>query len=92
MMEILKINHATGYVDIIPDYFFPTTVDKLKQLIKVIRLDWNNQDDIRDYLKQYFQEKLKDKRLNKTQTATWERHLRLIQKEIDKYKPPPEKY
>ena len=40
------------------DAFFPTTKEKLKKLlVKVIRLDWENQRELRETLKIYFQEK-----------------------------------
>ena len=61
MVETIYIKWDTGHMTILLDAFFPATKDRLKKLLtKVIRLDWENQNHLREILKVYFQEKKKE--------------------------------
>lgn len=46
-MEPISIRWATGYMDINPDAFFPTSAARVRKLLRVVALDYEHQDDIR---------------------------------------------
>ena len=53
--RILYIKWDSGEMEIVLAEFFPTTIERFKKLLKIIRLDWQNQDEIIEFLKVYFQ-------------------------------------
>ena len=57
MKESLIIKWDSGQMEIILGEFFPTTVETLKKLFKVIRLNWLDRDEVFENLNVYFQEK-----------------------------------
>ena len=62
---ILSIRWDTGFMDIRLDSFFPCEQARFKKLLKVIDLDWEHSDTLKDTLKVYFQQRipaLKEKR------------------------------
>lgn len=59
---VLSIRWDTGNMDIILDAFFPCPLDKFKKLLKVIDLDWNHADTLKETLKVYFQEQISNKK------------------------------
>ena len=62
---VLSIRWETGFMDIRLDSFFPCEQARFKKLLKVIDLDWEHSDTLKDTLKVYFQQRilpLKEKR------------------------------
>ena len=62
---VLSIRWDTGFMDIRLDSFFPCEQARFKKLLKVIDLDWEHSDTLKDTLKVYFQQRilpLKEKR------------------------------
>ena len=55
---VLSIRWETGSMDIRLDAFFPCEQARFKKLLKVIDLDWEHCDTLKDTLKVYFQEKI----------------------------------
>ena len=55
---VLSIRWETGSMDIRLDSFFPCEQARFKKLLKVIDLDWEHCDTLKDTLKVYFQEKI----------------------------------
>ena len=55
--ETIYINWNSGEMEIVLAEFFPTTVERMNKLRKIIWLDWQNQDEIIEFLKVYFQNK-----------------------------------
>ena len=55
-MEILKIEWTTGFLEIYPDKFFPCTVDKAKQVFKLMGV-WCSDETIME-LRIYFIDKI----------------------------------
>ena len=55
---VLSIRWETGFMDIRLDSFFPCEQARFKKLLKVIDLDWEHCDTLKDTLKVYFQEKI----------------------------------
>lgn len=68
---VLSIRWDTGNMDIILDAFFPCPLDKFKKLLKVIDLDWNHADTLKETLKVYFQEQTSNKKNTWKQRKTW---------------------
>lgn len=58
MEQILYIKWETGYMNINMDRFFPCTKAKFNKLLKIIELDWQHRDELRETLKVYFQERI----------------------------------
>ena len=61
----MSIRWDTGFMDIRLDSFFPCEQARFKKLLKVIDLDWEHSDTLKDTLKVYFQQRilpLKEKR------------------------------
>lgn len=58
MEQILYIKWKNGYMNINMDRFFPCTKVKFNKLLKVIELDWQHRDELRETLKVYFQERV----------------------------------
>lgn len=58
MMNTLNItwNFGKGRMQILLDKFFPSTKKDLKQLLKIISLDWEHETELKESLKVYFQE------------------------------------
>lgn len=59
---VLSIRWDTGHMDILLDLFFPCPLDKFKKLLKVIDLDWEHADTLKEILKVYFQEQISAKK------------------------------
>lgn len=59
-MEDLYIKWETGYMNIHMDFFFPCSQQRFKKLLKVIALDWQHEDELRETLKVYFQNRISD--------------------------------
>lgn len=59
VMKDLYIQCDIGRMVIHLDNFFPTSQEKLKKLVKIIRLDWKS-DELIEKLKVYFQEKISE--------------------------------
>ena len=60
MMEDLYIKWETGYMNIHMDFFFPCSQQRFKKLLKVIALDWQHEDELKEALKVYFQNRISD--------------------------------
>ena len=60
MMEDLYIKWETGYMNIHMDFFFPCSQQRFKKLLKVIALDWQHEDELKETLKVYFQNRISD--------------------------------
>lgn len=58
-METLNItwDNGKGRMNIFLDKFFPSTKKDLKKLLSIISLDWQHEDELREKLKVYFQDK-----------------------------------
>lgn len=57
-MNDLHIKYDSGSMVIHMDNFFPTSQVKLKKLLKIIELDWQHEDELKENLKVYFQNKI----------------------------------
>ena len=55
MNNDLYIKWETGYMNIHMDFFFPCSQQRFKKLLKVIALDWQHEDELKETLKVYFQ-------------------------------------
>ena len=94
---VLSIRWDTGHMDILLDAFFPCSMDKFKKLLKVIDLDWEHADTLKETLKVYFQEQISAKKkyletaenpdepAHKTAKRTLQRFERLLQILTKKY-------
>lgn len=59
-MGDLYIKWETGYMNIHMDFFFPCSQQRFKKLLKVIALDWQHEDELKETLKVYFQNRISD--------------------------------
>lgn len=59
-MEDLYIKWETGYMNIHMDFFSPCSQQRFKKLLKVIALDWQHEDELKEALKAYFQNRISD--------------------------------
>lgn len=59
-MEDLYIKWETGYMNIHMDFFLPCSQQRFKKLLKVIALDWQHEDELKETLKVYFQNRISD--------------------------------
>lgn len=59
-MEDLYIKWETEYMNIHMDFFFPCSQQRFKKLLKVIALDWQHEDELKETLKVYFQNRISD--------------------------------
>ena len=55
---ILSIRWKTGSMDIRMEAFFPCDMARFRKLLKVIDLDWEHCDTLKDTLKVYFQQQI----------------------------------
>lgn len=60
MNNDLYIKRETGYMNIHMDFFFPCSQQRFKKLLKVIALDWQHEDELKETLKVYFQNRIAD--------------------------------
>lgn len=60
MNNDLYIKWETGYMNIHMDFFFPCSQQRFKKLLKVISLDWQHEDELKETLKVYFQNRISD--------------------------------
>ena len=60
MNNDLYIKWETGYMNIHLDFFFPCSQQRFKKLLKVIALDWQHEDELKETLKVYFQNRIAD--------------------------------
>ena len=60
MNNDLYIKWDTGYMNIHMDFFFPCSQQRFKKLLKVIALDWQHEDELKETLKVYFQNRIAD--------------------------------
>ena len=58
MNNDLYIKWETGYMNIHMDFFFPCSQQLIKKLLKVIALDWQHEDELKETLKVYFQNRI----------------------------------
>lgn len=83
MMETLNItwDNGKGRMSIFLDKFFPSTKKDLKKLLSIISLDWQHEDELKDKLKVYFQDKKAEHEKAKKYSAKM--HLENRQLEAD---------
>lgn len=60
MNNDLYIKWETGYMNIHMGFFFPCSQQRFKKLLKVIALDWQHEDELKETLKVYFQNRIAD--------------------------------
>lgn len=60
MNNDLYIKWETGYMNIHMDFFFPCSQQRFKKLLKVVALDWQHEDELKETLKVYFQNRIAD--------------------------------
>lgn len=60
MNNDLYIKWETGYMNIHMDFFFPCSQQRFKKLLKVIALDWQHEDELKETLKVNFQNRIAD--------------------------------
>lgn len=60
MNNDLYIKWEAGYMNIHMDFFFPCSQQRFKKLLKVIALDWQHEDELKETLKVYFQNRIAD--------------------------------
>ena len=56
MQEFLQIKWNTGSATIVLNEFFPCSVQRFRKRLKLVEMDWDNEDSIKEKLKVYFQE------------------------------------
>lgn len=56
----LQIKYDNGQMNIHMDAFFPTSQARLKKLLKVVDLDFEHKDEIKQTMQQFFQDKVKE--------------------------------
>ena len=83
MMNTLNItwNFGKGRMQILLDKFFPSTKKDLKQLLKIISLDWEHEAELKENLKVYFQEQKTVHEAAKKESA--KKHFEFRQREAD---------
>ena len=83
MMNTLNItwNFGKGRMQILLDKFFPSTKKDLKQLLKIISLDWEHEAELKVDLKVYFQEQKTVHEAAKKESA--KKHFEFRQREAD---------
>jgi post-segregation antitoxin (ccd killing protein) len=81
MMEDLYIKWETGYMNIHMDFFFPCSQQRFKKLLKVIALDWQHEDELKETLKVYFQNRISD--LVELQKENGKKYFDFKQKAVD---------
>lgn len=57
-MNDLYIEWETGHMNIHMDFFFPCSQQRFKKLLKIIKLDWQHEDELKEKLKVYFQNRI----------------------------------
>ena len=67
---ILSIRWETGSMDIRMEAFFPCEMARFKKLLKIIDLDWEHCDTLKDTLKVYFQQQIPALKERRVQLAT----------------------
>lgn len=60
MKNNLHVKWETGCMNIYMDFFFPCSQQRFKKLLKVIALDWQHEDELKETLKVYFQNRIAD--------------------------------
>ncbi len=80
-MEDLYIKWETGYMNIHMDFFFPCSQQRFKKLLKVIALDWQHEDELKETLKVYFQNRISD--LVELQKENGKKYFDFKQKAVD---------
>lgn len=60
MNNDLYIKWETGYMNIHMDFFFPCSQQRFKKLLKVIALDWQHEDELKETSKVNFQNRIAD--------------------------------
>ena len=91
--ETLYIKWDTGEMEIVLENFFPTTKKRFNKLLKIIRFDWQNQDEIIEFLKVYFQNSITNNNYapyyyqkSKTELEKYQRHLNFLDEQTAKYR------
>lgn len=64
---ILSIRWETGSMDIRMDAFFPCEQARFKKLLKLINLDWEHCDTLKETLKVNFQERIPELKIQRVQ-------------------------
>lgn len=57
-MNDLYIEWETGHMNIHMDFFFPCNIQRFKKLLKIIELDWQHEEELKEKLKVYFQNRI----------------------------------
>ena len=50
-MNDLYIEWETGHMNIHMDFFFPCNIQRFKKLLKIIKLDWQHEEELKEKLK-----------------------------------------
>ena len=58
MIDTVHIEWGTGYMNLWLPGFFPCPMNKFKKILKLIREDWDHQEEIRETLKVHFQNRI----------------------------------
>lgn len=57
-MNDLYIEWETGHMNIHMDFFFPCNIQRFKKLLKIIELDWQHEEELKEKLKVHFQNRI----------------------------------
>lgn len=57
-MNDLYIEWETGHMNIHMDFFFPCNIQQFKKLLKIIKLDWQHEEELKEKLKVHFQNRI----------------------------------
>ena len=57
-MNDLYIEWETGHMNIHMDFFFPCNIQRFKKLMKIIELDWQHEEELKEKLKVHFQNRI----------------------------------
>lgn len=57
-MNDLYIEWETGHMNIHMDFFFPCNIQRFKKLLKIIKLDWQHEEELKEKLKVHFQNRI----------------------------------
>lgn len=68
-------------MEIYMNYFFPCSQDRFKKLLKIISLDWEHEEELKEKLKVHFQERIAE--LTASRERNGKKYFEFKQKEAD---------
>ena len=82
--RILYIKWDSGEMEIVLAEFFPTTIERFKKLLRIIRLDWQNQDEIIESIQAFLEQAIDDRHNSNAEIRRHQKNLTWVRKEHEK--------